>query len=52
MPQELRTEAAIVVGSLAWGTEENIQRLVSVGAVPVFLRGLFPACWSPVVFYN
>ncbi|KAK7113106.1 armadillo repeat-containing protein 8-like [Littorina saxatilis] len=40
VPQELRTEAAVVLGSLAWGTEENIQHLVNAGAVPVLLRGL------------
>ena len=44
VPQELRTEAAIVLGSLAWGTEENIQQLVSAGAVPVLLRGLSNPC--------
>ena len=44
VPQELRTEAAIVLGSLAWGTEENIQQLVGVGAVPVLLRGLSNSC--------
>ncbi|XP_069108319.1 armadillo repeat-containing protein 8-like [Argopecten irradians] len=36
----LRTEAAIVLGSLAKGTEENIQHLVDSGCVTVLLKGL------------
>lgn len=39
-PQELRTEGAVVLGSLAKGTDDNIQQLVSAGAVPVLLKGL------------
>ncbi|PVD37988.1 hypothetical protein C0Q70_00591 [Pomacea canaliculata] len=41
IPLELRTEAAVVLGSLAKGTEENIQQLVNAGAVPTLLKGLF-----------
>lgn len=40
IPLELRTEAAVVLGSLAKGTEENIQQLVNAGAVPTLLKGL------------
>ena len=40
VPQDLRLEAAVVLGSLAWGTEENIYHLVNAGAVPVLLRGI------------
>jgi hypothetical protein len=39
VPQELRTEAAIVLGSLAWGTEKHINQLVNAGAVRVLLKG-------------
>jgi len=34
---ELRTEAAIVLGSLAKGSEEDIQMLVNAGSVSVLL---------------
>ncbi|XP_076457218.1 armadillo repeat-containing protein 8-like [Babylonia areolata] len=40
LPQELRTESAILLGSLAFGTERHIQQLVHDGAVPILLRGL------------
>ena len=36
---ELRTEAAIVLGSLAKGTEEDVQTLVNAGSVNVLLMG-------------
>ncbi|KAL8588913.1 hypothetical protein ACOMHN_012951 [Nucella lapillus] len=40
IPQELRTEAAILLGSLAFGTDTHIQQLVLAGVVPVLLNGL------------
>ncbi|XP_064598318.1 armadillo repeat-containing protein 8-like [Liolophura sinensis] len=39
-PIELRTEAAVVLGSLAKGVEENIDCLVEAGTVSVLLKGL------------
>ncbi|XP_048772840.1 armadillo repeat-containing protein 8-like isoform X4 [Ostrea edulis] len=40
IPVELRTESAIVLGSLAKGTSENISCLVDSGCVAVLLKGL------------
>ncbi|XP_061163815.1 armadillo repeat-containing protein 8-like isoform X2 [Saccostrea echinata] len=40
IPVELRTESAIVLGSLAKGTPENISCLVDSGCVAVLLKGL------------
>lgn len=40
IPVELRTESAIVLGSLAKGTAENINCLVDSGCVAVLLKGL------------
>ncbi|XP_046342710.1 armadillo repeat-containing protein 8-like isoform X2 [Haliotis rufescens] len=39
-PIELRTECAVVLGSLAKGTDENISALVEAGCVSVLLKGL------------
>lgn len=39
IPVELRTESAIVLGSLAKGTAENINCLVDSGCVAVLLKG-------------
>lgn len=39
IPVELRTESAIVLGSLAKGTPENINCLVDSGCVAVLLKG-------------
>ncbi|XP_052236023.1 armadillo repeat-containing protein 8-like [Dreissena polymorpha] len=39
-PQHLRREAAIVMGSMAKGTAENINTLVEEGCVSVLLKGL------------
>ncbi|KAL5006183.1 hypothetical protein ScPMuIL_017341 [Solemya velum] len=36
----LRTQSAVVLGSLAKGTEENIQSLVEAGSIPALLKGL------------
>lgn len=40
IPIELRTEAAIVLGSLAKGSEEELQTLVNAGSVNVLLMGI------------
>ncbi|KAK7507963.1 hypothetical protein BaRGS_00000928, partial [Batillaria attramentaria] len=40
-PQELKTECAVVLGSLAKGTDKNIHQLVSAGVAPVLLKALF-----------
>lgn len=40
IPVELRTESAIVLGSLAKGTTENINCLVDSGCVAVLLKGI------------
>ncbi|XP_013393679.1 armadillo repeat-containing protein 8 isoform X2 [Lingula anatina] len=37
---ELRVESAVVLGSLAKGTLENIQSLIDIGTVTVMLKGL------------
>lgn len=39
-PQQLRTDAAIIMGSLAKGTMDNINTLVEEGSVAVLLKGL------------
>lgn len=36
---ELRIESAVVLGSLAKGTEDNIRGLIEAGAVSVLLKG-------------
>ena len=38
-PIELRTEAAVVMGSIAKGTEENVLSLIDEGCVSVLLKG-------------
>ncbi|XP_052813512.1 armadillo repeat-containing protein 8-like [Mya arenaria] len=40
-PQQIRTDAAVVMGSIAKGTPENINTLVEEGCVSVLLKGLF-----------
>ena len=37
---ELRLNAAIVLGSLAKGSEENIQSLLDSGCISVLLKGM------------
>ncbi|XP_064646417.1 armadillo repeat-containing protein 8-like isoform X2 [Lineus longissimus] len=37
---EMMTESAVVLGSLAKGTEENVQGLIDTGCVSVLLKGL------------
>ena len=39
MPLELRIESAVVLGSLAKGTEENIRGLLEAGTISVLLKG-------------
>ncbi|XP_045177690.1 armadillo repeat-containing protein 8-like isoform X1 [Mercenaria mercenaria] len=39
-PQQIRTDAAIVMGSIAKGTVDNINTLVEEGSVAVLLKGL------------
>ena len=38
-PIELRIESAVVLGSLARGTEDNIRGLIEAGAISVLLKG-------------
>ena len=38
---ELRIESAVVLGSLAKGTEDNIRGLIEAGAVSVLLKGKY-----------
>jgi hypothetical protein len=38
-PIELRIESAVVLGSLAKGTEDNIRGLIEAGAISVLLKG-------------
>lgn len=40
---ELRTECAVVLGSLAMGTENNIKSLVDCHIIPALLQGLYPS---------
>ena len=51
-PIELRTEAAVVMGSIAKGTEENVLSLIDEGCVSVLLKGKCASklCFE-VVFY-
>lgn len=39
-PIELRTEAAVVMGSIAKGTDENVLSLIDEGCVSVLLKGI------------
>ncbi len=39
MPVELRIESAVVLGSFAKGTEENIRGLIEAGCMSVLLKG-------------
>ena len=41
MPIELRIESAVVLGSLAKGTEDNIRALVEAGCISVLLKGRY-----------
>ena len=43
-PIELRTEAAVVLGSIAKGTEENVSTLIDQGCVLVLLKGIVLLC--------
>ncbi len=36
---ELKVESAVVLGSIAKGTEENIRSLIDAGCVSVLLKG-------------
>ena len=38
-PIDLRTESAVVLGSLSKGTEDNISAIVDAGCVSVLLKG-------------
>jgi hypothetical protein len=38
-PVEVRTEAAVVLGSLAKGSQDNVKSLVEEGTVSVLLKG-------------
>lgn len=39
---ELRTECAVVLGSLAMGTENNVKSLLDCHIIPALLQGTFP----------
>lgn len=39
IPNQIKIEATITLGSLAKGTEEHIQKLVEFGVVPVLISG-------------
>jgi len=39
---ELRTECAVVLGSLAMGTENNVKSLLDCHIIPALLQGIFP----------
>lgn len=39
VPLELSTECAVVLGSLAKGSEDNIACLIEAGSVSVLLKG-------------
>jgi len=38
-PQQLRTDAAVIMGSIAKGTMENVNTLVEEGCVSVLIKG-------------
>lgn len=40
LPVELRTEAAVTLGSLAKGTEAHVKQLIDVGLVPLLLNSV------------
>ncbi|XP_075213314.1 armadillo repeat-containing protein 8-like isoform X3 [Lycorma delicatula] len=40
LPVELRTEAAVTLGSLAKGTEAHVKQLIDVGIVPLLLNSI------------
>ena len=40
-PIDLRTESAVVLGSLSKGTDENINSIVDAGCVSVLLKGQY-----------
>lgn len=55
---EMMTESAVVLGSLAKGTEENVQGLIDTGCVSVLLKGkelwlasLLALCKLLITFY-
>ena len=41
LPIELRTEAAVTLGSLAKGTEAHVKQLIDVGLVPLLLNSKY-----------
>ena len=47
---ELRIEAAVILGSLAKGTEENIKGLIEAGAISVLLKGTYKYSNAKVFF--
>ena len=40
-PQQIRTDAAIIMGSIAKGTVDNVNTLVEEGSVTVLFKGAF-----------
>ena len=40
MAIELRIESAVVLGSFAKGTEENVRLLIEAGCISVLLKGI------------
>ena len=49
---ELRLNAAIVLGSLAKGTEDNIQSLLDCGCISVLLKGNLRKCFHQHYFIS
>lgn len=41
LPVELRTEAAVTLGSLAKGTEAHVKQLIDYGLVPLLLNSKY-----------
>lgn len=41
LPVELRTEAAVTLGSLAKGNETHVKQLIDVGIVPLLLNSMY-----------
>ena len=40
MSLELKVESAVVLGSIAKGTEDNIRSLIDAGAISVLFKGM------------
>lgn len=49
---ELRTECAVVLGSLAMGTENNIKSLVDCHIIPALLQGWGRKTYSPACRFS